>query len=121
MRLVKYILILLVIAAGVMFLVGYRLPEDHETTREREYAHSPDRVFQVIASPAEYPRWRTGVQRVELLPDSGREKRFKEFAIDGDVVYAIESSVPNQRFVFGHTRGIDRYLKDLDARLNSAQ
>lgn len=99
MRYLKYLLILLVIVAGVIFLVGYRLPQDHSASRERDYAFAPDKVFQAIATPAEYPRWRSGVQRVELLPDSGREKRFKEYALDGDVAYVIEEYVPNQRFV----------------------
>lgn len=165
MRFVKFLLVLLVLAAGVVFLVGYRLPVEHEASRERRYAYSVDKVYQAIATPAQYPRWRTGVQKVDLLPDSAGLKRFREYALGDEVTYVVEEAVPNQvyvtriadkelpyggswtfelrpqggeatnvritengevynpafrfisRYVMGHSRGIERYLADLDKRL----
>lgn len=166
MTFLKYLVLVLVVAACVVWVIGYRLPQNHSATRERDYAFSADQVFRAIATPAEYPKWRTGVQRVEMLPDSGGIHRYRETAMGSDVIYAIESSVPNSlfvtriaqaglayggswtieltptgsgtnvritedgevynplfrfvsRFIMGHTRSIDRYLEDLDKRLNS--
>ena len=164
MRIVKFILVLLLLAVGVIFIVGYRLPEQHEASAERQYAYPPDRVYQAISTPAQYPRWRTGVQRVDLLPDSAGLKRFREIGMGDEVTYVVEEAVPNQvyvtriaqdglpyggswtfelapagtgtrvkitengevynpafrfisRYVMGHTRGLERYLGDLEKRL----
>jgi uncharacterized protein YndB with AHSA1/START domain len=166
MRALKFVVLFLLLAAGVVYFMGSRLPQSHEASRERVFSYSADRVYQAISTPKQYPRWRTGVQRVDLLPDSAGIKRFKEISLDGEVTYAIEENVPNQRFVttiaeaglpyggswtyeltptgtgtsvritengevynpifrfvskyvMGHTRGIDRYLSDLDKRLTS--
>lgn len=101
MRIVKYGLALLLLAVAVVFLIGWRLPESHEATVEREYAFAPERVFQEIATPAEYPKWRSGVQKVDILPESetDRLKRFREYALGDEMTYVIEESVPGQRFV----------------------
>ena len=99
MRFLKFVAIALVLIACVVLVVGYRLPKAHQASREREYAYAPEKVYQAIATPTQYPRWRSGVQKVEFLPDSEKMKRFKETALDGEVTYVIEENVPNQRFV----------------------
>lgn len=101
MRIVKYGLVLLLLVIAVVFLIGWRLPESHEASVEREYAHAPERVFQEIATPTEYPKWRSGVQKVELLPESetDRLRRFTEYTLGDEMTYVIEESVPGQRFV----------------------
>jgi len=100
MRIVKYGLALLLLAIGVVFLIGWRLPQSHEASVEREYAAAPERVFHEISTPREYPRWRSGVQKVDILPDSGdRLQRFREYALGDEVTYVIEEKVPGQRFV----------------------
>ncbi|HYC52362.1 MAG TPA: SRPBCC family protein [Gemmatimonadaceae bacterium] len=164
MRIVKFLLLTLLLAAGVIYVIGYRLPEAHEASQERRYSYTADRLYQAIATPAQYPRWRTGVQRVDLLPDSAGRKRFREYALGDEVTYVVDEAVPNQvyvtriadeglpyggtwtfelipeggattlritengevynpifrfisRYVMGHTRGIERYLSDLEKRL----
>lgn len=164
MRFLKFLLVALVLVIGIVWFLGSRLPHAHVAAAERAFAHPADLVYRAIATPAEYPKWRKGVQRVELLPDSNGIKRFRETAMGDDVVYAIESSVPNRLFVtriaqaglpyggswtfeltptatgttvriteegevynpffrfistyvMGHTRGIEGYLADLEARL----
>lgn len=99
MRILKIAAIVVALAVGTVFLIGWRLPVAHEASSEREYAFPPERVFQEIATPAEYPRWRSGVQKVELLPDSQRMKRFREYGMGDEVTYLIEESVPGRRFV----------------------
>lgn len=167
MRTLKIAAILIALIVGVVLLIGWRLPESHEASVEREYGFAPERVHQEIANPAEYPRWRSGVQKVEMLPDSQRLKRFREIGMGDEVTYVIEENVPGRRFVttiedqnlpyggswifelsptargtrlriteegkvynpvfrfvsryvMGHTRGIERYLSDLDKRLTAA-
>ncbi len=167
MRVFKYLLIGIAALLLIAFGVGYRLPQQHTATREREYAATPERVYAEIATPSQYARWRSGVQSVEMLPDSGGMKRFREIAMDGTTTYEIEQQVPGRRFVtriaddglpyggawifdlsptpgagtkvsiteegevynaffrfvsryvIGHTRGLDKYLDDLDKRLGS--
>lgn len=100
MRFVKFVLIPLILAVGVVFVIGWTLPEAHEATVEREYAAAPERVFQEIANPAEYPRWRSGVQKVDMLPlTDDRLQRFREYALGDEVTYVIEESTPGSRFV----------------------
>lgn len=100
MRFVKFVLVPLSLAIGVVFVIGWTLPESHEATVEREYAVAPDRVFTEIATPAEYPRWRSGVQKVDMLPmTDDRMQRFREYALGDEVTYVIEESAPGSRFV----------------------
>jgi hypothetical protein len=99
MRFLKFVVGPLLLLAGIVFVIGWRLPVAHEVAREQEYGFAPDRVFQEIANPVEYPRWRSGVQKVEMLPDSMRLKRFREYALGDEVTYVIEESVPGRRFV----------------------
>lgn len=168
MRLLKYLLILIAIAALVVFVVGYRLPEQHTASSEREYPAAPSRVYGEIANPGEYPRWRSGVQQVEMLPpDSAGRTRFREISLGDETTYEIEQQIPDRlfvtriadedlpyggtwtfeleptqtgtllritedgevrnpifrfvsRYVMGHTRGINKYLDDLDERLRAA-
>jgi len=168
MRLLKYLLILIAIAALVVFVVGYRLPQQHTASVEREYAVAPGRVFGEIANPSEYPRWRSGVQRVEMLPpDSTGRTRFQEISLSDEITYEIEQQIPDRlfvtriadenlpyggtwtfeleptqtgtlvritedgevrnpifrfvsKYVMGQTRGINKYLDDLEKRLKSA-
>jgi uncharacterized protein YndB with AHSA1/START domain len=101
MRIVKWGLAVVLLCAALVFLIGWRLPESHEATVEREYAFAPERVFHEIATPSEYPRWRSGVQKVDMLPasDTDRLERFREYALGDEVTYVIEERVPANRFV----------------------
>jgi len=168
MRMLKYLLILIAIAALVVFVVGYRLPVQHTASGEREFAASPGRAFGEIANPSEYSRWRSGVQRVEMLPpDSTGRRRFREISLSDEITYEIEQQIPDRlfvtriadenlpyggtwtfeleptqtgtlvritedgevrnpifrfvsKYVIGQTRGINKYLDDLDDRLRTA-
>lgn len=99
MRFLKMLMVVLVLVVGVVWFMGYRLPQNHEASVEREFAFSADQVYRVIATPSEYTKWRTGVQRVDMLPDSNGLQRFRETAMGDEVTYAIESNVPNRLFV----------------------
>jgi uncharacterized protein YndB with AHSA1/START domain len=83
----------------IVLLVGLALPKQHRATRERMVAASPDAVFRVITTPAEFPSWRTGVSQVELLADEAGKPRFREHGRDGVITYVLEEAIPSQRVV----------------------
>ncbi len=99
MRLVKIIGLVLLVIAAVVFIVGYRLPEQHTATRDRVFAAPADRIFHEISTIAAYPKWRSGVQSVEMLADSNGMTHFRESGMTGDVTYVVERVVPNRQYV----------------------
>lgn len=99
MRFLKRLIAVVLVLLAVVVVVGYRLPEEHTATRDKVFAATPDRIFKEIATPTAYPKWRTGVQEVRMLADSGGMTRFRESAMTGDVTYLVEHVVPNRQFV----------------------
>ena len=79
--------------------VGYLLPVKHVAVVEREMSATPTFVFAAISATEEYPRWRTGVERVEPLPDEAGLKRFREVGSDDAITYVVQEAVPDRRLV----------------------
>jgi len=98
-QILKKLLILLVIIAAIVFVVGYRLPEDHTASRDKVFSATPERIFKEISTPSAYPKWRSGVQQVQILADSAGMPRFRESAMSGDVTYVVEHQTPNRQYV----------------------
>jgi len=98
-RIVKNLLLLIVAVLAVVFVVGYRLPEQHTATRDRIFSATPERIFKEIATVSAYPKWRSGVQGVQMLPDSQGMTHFTEQDMTGDVAYVFEHVVPNRQLV----------------------
>ncbi|MCL4865181.1 MAG: SRPBCC domain-containing protein [Gemmatimonadales bacterium] len=99
MRLVLLILIGFGLLVLAVLLVGLALPKQHRATRERLVAASPDAVFRVITTPAEFPTWRARVREVELLADEAGKPRFREHGRDGVITYVLEEAIPSKRVV----------------------
>jgi len=99
MRALKFLAIFIVLVVGVVWFMGYRLPKAHTASREREYAYPVEKVYGWISTPAAYPKWRSGVQKVEILPDSEKLQRFKEIGLHDEVSYVVEENVPNKHYV----------------------
>lgn len=99
MRLLKVVALVLIAVAAVVLVVGYRLPEQHTATRERVFAAPADRIFHEIATIEAYPKWRSGVQSIQMLPDSSGMKHFRETDMTGEVTYVVERVVPNRQYV----------------------
>ncbi len=91
MRWVLYAVIGLGGLVAVVALVGVMLPKGHQASRTATYTASPEIVFGVIADVEHYPDWRA-VSKVELLPDDGQGKRFREHGDNGVITYRIETS-----------------------------
>ena len=67
-----------VLAIGTV--VGLTLPESHQEARSARLGAPPTKVFAVITDFANYPAWRSDVNKVELLPDDGKGVRFTEYS-----------------------------------------
>jgi hypothetical protein len=93
------VLILLVLVCAVL-LIGWRLPVEHRATRESAFPASPESIYALISRPAEYPRWRSDVKRVELLaPGADGHPQFREIGSNGAILYHIEQATPTTRLV----------------------
>jgi hypothetical protein len=56
-------------------------------------------LFANVASPADYPQWRRGVKRVEMLPPQDGKTSFRETGSDGALTFVLDEMVPGQRIV----------------------
>lgn len=106
----KIALVIAGVIAGlvlVVVIVGATLPQAHRASRERVFQATPAALYDIVATPAAYPSWRSGVSRVEMLPDEGGKPRFREFDGSDAITYTVDERVPGQRLV---TRISDRSL-----------
>lgn len=106
----RYALIALAVLAGlavVIVAIGMMLPVQHRAGRQATYERSPGDVFSVINTPSDFPSWRTGVTKVELLPERDGKAHYRETGKDGSIEYEVERSVPGRSLV---TQIADRSL-----------
>ena len=99
MRIALYVVGGLVVLVLIVVAIGYALPKGHVATREVTVTASPEKVFALIATPAEYPRWRSDVDTVEILPPDGGKERFRELGDNGPLLMRVDERVPNSRLV----------------------
>ena len=99
MRAVKVLGIIIVLVVAVVWFIGYRLPKAHSASVEHEFAYPPEKVYGLIATPGGYAKWRSGVQKVQILPDSEKMQRFTETGLHDEITYLVEENVPNKKFV----------------------
>ena len=99
MRILLMTLGVVIVAVVVVAIVGWRLPVKHTASRERTFSASPDALFALISHPASYPRWRRGVQRVELLPAADGHEQFREFGRSDVILYTVERATPGHELV----------------------
>ena len=83
----------------IIVAVGYSLPQRHVATREVTVPAPPGQVFALIATPADYPKWRSDVDSVELLSTEGGKERFRELGDNGPLLMRVEERVPDTRLV----------------------
>lgn len=106
----RHVLIALGILAALIVAIvvaGMVLPTKHRAGREATYNRPAAEVFRLINTPAEFPNWRTGVTKVEVLPTRDGKPSFREIGKDGSILYEVEKSVPDSALV---TRIADKSL-----------
>ena len=97
----------LLLLAGMVALIGSRLPRAHTATRSVLLHRSPPEVYAVIRDFGAAPSWRADVKRVELQPQPDGRLHFRETGSHGTVNYELAEDIPGQRMV---TRIVDQDL-----------
>jgi uncharacterized protein YndB with AHSA1/START domain len=111
MKLILYIVIGLVaglvLLAGVIALIGSRLPKAHSASRSIFLHQSPEQVYAVVRDFPTAPTWRTDLKRVDVEPQTGGLVHFREEGKHGAVNFELAEDVPAERMV---TRILDTDL-----------
>ncbi len=76
----------LVAIVAVIVIVGVLLPRDHVASTTTHINAPPDSVWAAVTDVREYPRWRTGIQSVDVLSSEGA-LRWREHSSDGAITF----------------------------------
>lgn len=99
MRIALYVVAGLAALVLLVVAIGYALPQGHVATREVTVAAPPEKLFALIGTPADYPKWRSDVDRVEVMPPEAGKERFRELGDNGALLMRVDERVPNSRLV----------------------
>lgn len=81
MRWLMWIVIALAVIAGLVALIGSRLPKAHTITRTTRVKLPPEALYTLLADVDSYPTWRSDVKTLKRLPDrDGRPAWVEEMA-----------------------------------------
>jgi hypothetical protein len=89
----------LILLAGIVALIGSRLPKTHVASRSILLRQSPQNVYTVVRDFASVPKWRSDVKQVEVEAPQGGPVYFREVGKNGTVNYELVEDVPAQRMV----------------------
>jgi uncharacterized protein YndB with AHSA1/START domain len=107
---VKYVLIVLgglVVVVLVVLVIGWLLPVNHKATADATYNATPAQLFALITDVEAFPKWRSSLSAVEILPAGNGHNRFRERGKNGAILYEVESAQHDSRLV---TRIADKAL-----------
>lgn len=99
MKIALYVVAGLVVLVLIVVAIGYALPQGHVATREVTLHAPAEKVFALIATPGDFPKWRSDVDSVEVLPPEGGKERFRELGDNGPLLMRVDERVPNSRLV----------------------
>jgi uncharacterized membrane protein len=89
----------LLVLAGIIALIGSRLPKTHVASRSIVLHRSPQEVYAVVRDFGSAPKWRSDVKQIEVDAQPGRPVYFREAGKNGTVNYELVDDVPAQRMV----------------------
>lgn len=98
----KWILVAIGVVLGIVALVlvvGVLLPEGHVATARATYARSPDEIWSALTDVENAPEWRSGVDRVERLPDRDGRTTWRETGRFGATTFELVEAQPPRRLV----------------------
>jgi uncharacterized protein YndB with AHSA1/START domain len=84
---------------AVVLIVGSLLPKAHVVARSAVYAAAPEALWASLINTRAFPTWRTGLARVETLPDENGQRGWREHGKDGVIPYRVVESVAPRRLV----------------------
>jgi len=97
MKIVWIAIATLVLAVGIVLVIGLLLPTAHVATRSAVYAAPPERLYSLIDGPQV---WRHDVVQSHTVPDRDGRDLWLETTRDGrTITYALEQRVPPQAIV----------------------
>ena len=89
----------LILLAGIVALIGSRLPKSHVASRSIHLRKSPHEVYTVVRDFGSAPQWRSDVKQMEVEALPGRPVYFREVGKNETVNYELVEDVPAQRMV----------------------
>ncbi len=89
----------LAVLAGVIALIGSRLPKAHVASRSILLRESPQNVYAVVRDFGSAAKWRADVKRIEVEPRADGPVYFREIGSNGTVNYELTEDVPATRMV----------------------
>ena len=89
----------LALLAGIVAMIGARLPKAHVVSRSIFLRQSPQSVYGVVRDFGSAPKWRTDVERIDVDAQPGRPVYFREAGKNGTVNYELIEDVPAARMV----------------------
>lgn len=98
----KWILIVvgsLAAIVAIVAIVGAALPRDHVAAMSARIPAPPESVWAALTTPADFPRWRSDVQRVETLPATATGASWREHGGNGAITYVVDVAEPPRRLV----------------------
>lgn len=99
MRVALIIAAILFGLGAAVVAVGALLPRDHVATMTAPITAAPDAVWMAITTPADFPRWRRDVQRVELLPPTPTGPSWREYSNNGALTMVVDIADPPRHLV----------------------
>jgi len=111
MKLILFIVIGLVggilLLAGIIALIGSRLPKTHTASRSIYLHQSSAQVYAAARDFGSSPSWRSEVKSIDVQTRPGERLHFREQGKNGTVNYELAEDVPSTRMV---TRILDTDL-----------
>jgi hypothetical protein len=89
----------LLVLAGIIALIGSRLPKAHVASRSILLHRSPQDVYAVVRDFDSAPKWRSDLKRIEVDAQPGKPVYFREEGKNGTINYELVEDVPAQRMI----------------------
>lgn len=93
------IIAVLALLAGIVALVGSRLPPEHVASQTIFLHRRPEEVYAVVRDFGSAPKWRTDVTRVDVETQPNGPIYFREVGSSDTVNYELVEDLPNTRMV----------------------
>jgi hypothetical protein len=141
MRIAIYIVLSLIAVVGVIALIGFFLPVNHEASRSAEFTKAPEAVWALIADPNSYGEWWKGDEVKTAVVESVPPKKLVTKIVDetqfgGTWTFEIAPTPSGSRltitergevynvifrtlskYVFGYTGTMDSFLEAAKKKL----
>jgi hypothetical protein len=85
--------------AGIVAIIGSRLPKTHVASRSILLHQSPQNVYRVVRDFGATPKWRPDVKQVDVEPQQGGPLHFREVGKNGTINFELVEDVPAERMV----------------------